>query len=217
MKEALDQSKSGLMCVSGGGRVVRSTKNGLEREREREEETGLCVFFYRWKKGAPNGFKKEEKHYGHAKSTDHPWQGGRGFTLLKMELRLLIGLLQYSHKTYHLFTGGRRAYKGTLNEYSQHLSDNEASQHGDASDAGAAPKQQQQNGNSKKRISTGKYGVIKILPSVLAAEIQAVEKERKAKNILLMAIPKEHMRRFHGMDDAKEIWEAIRIRFGGNA
>ncbi|GJV66080.1 RNA-directed DNA polymerase, eukaryota, reverse transcriptase zinc-binding domain protein [Tanacetum coccineum] len=27
----------------------------------------------------------------------------------------------------------------------------------------------------------------------------------------------EHMRRFHGMDDAKEIWEAIRTRFGGNA
>ncbi|GKA71060.1 hypothetical protein Tco_0777199 [Tanacetum coccineum] len=47
-------------------------------------------------------------------------------------------------------------------------------------------------------------------------KIQAVEKERKAKNILLMAIPKEHMRRFHGMDDAKEIWEAIRTRFGGN-
>ncbi|GJY05826.1 hypothetical protein Tco_0371766 [Tanacetum coccineum] len=62
-----------------------------------------------------------------------------------------------------------------------------------------------QNGNSKKRISTGKDGVIRILPPVTAIEIQAVEKERKAKNILLMAIPKEHMRRFHGMDDAKEI------------
>ncbi|GKA45963.1 ribonuclease H-like domain-containing protein [Tanacetum coccineum] len=74
-----------------------------------------------------------------------------------------------------------------------------------------------QNGNSKKRISTGKDGVIRILPPVTAAEIQVVEKERKAKNILLMAIPKEHMRRFHGMDDAKEIWEAIRTRFGGNA
>ncbi|GKC40820.1 hypothetical protein Tco_1053204 [Tanacetum coccineum] len=74
-----------------------------------------------------------------------------------------------------------------------------------------------QNGNSKKRISTGKDGVIRILPPVTAVEIQVVEKERKAKNILLMAIPKEHMRRFHGMDDAKEIWEAIRTRFGGNA
>ncbi|GJU57878.1 ribonuclease H-like domain-containing protein [Tanacetum coccineum] len=146
-------------------------------------------------------------------------------------------------------------------EFSQHLSDDEASNHEDASDTGAAPKQQQQvipqttaisniklpilkkeeydiwamemehyleyidndawkviqNGNSKKRISTGKDGVIRILPPVTAAEIQAVEKERKAKNILLMAIPKEHMRRFHGMDDAKEIWEAIRTRFGDNA
>ncbi|GJY25149.1 ribonuclease H-like domain-containing protein [Tanacetum coccineum] len=145
-------------------------------------------------------------------------------------------------------------------EFSQHLSDDEASNHEDASDTGAAPKQQQQvipqttaisniklpilkkeeydiwamemehyleyidndvwkviqNGNSKKRISTGKDGVIRILPPVTAAEIQAVEKERKAKNILLMAIPKEHIRRFHGMDDAKEIWEAIRTRFGGN-
>ncbi|GJW10123.1 hypothetical protein Tco_1575950 [Tanacetum coccineum] len=35
----------------------------------------------------------------------------------------------------------------------------------------------------------------------------------KARTILLMAIPKEHLRRFHGMDDAKEIWEAIRTRF----
>ncbi|GJV10797.1 hypothetical protein Tco_1352338 [Tanacetum coccineum] len=71
-----------------------------------------------------------------------------------------------------------------------------------------------QNGNSKKRISTRKDGIVRVLSPVTAAEIQAVEKERKAKNILLMAIPKEHMRRFHGMDDAKEIWEAIRTRFG---
>ncbi|GJX91047.1 hypothetical protein Tco_0344373 [Tanacetum coccineum] len=113
-------------------------------------------------------------------------------------------------------------------EFSQHLSDDEASNHEDASDTGAAPKQQQQvipqttaisniklpilkkeeydiwamemehyleyidndvwkviqNGNSKKRISTGKDGVIRILPPVTAAEIQA---------------------------------EAIRTRFGGNA
>ncbi|GJZ42882.1 hypothetical protein Tco_0590137 [Tanacetum coccineum] len=146
-------------------------------------------------------------------------------------------------------------------DFSQHLSDDEESNHEDASDTGNAPKQQQQvipqttaisniklpilkkeeydiwamemehyleyidnevwkviqNGNSKKRISTGKDGIVRVLSPVTAAEIQAVEKERKAKNILLMAIPKEHMRRFHGMDDAKEIWEAIRTRFGGNA
>ncbi|GJV13961.1 hypothetical protein Tco_1359284 [Tanacetum coccineum] len=74
-----------------------------------------------------------------------------------------------------------------------------------------------QNGNSKKRISIGKDGVVRVLSPVTVVEIQAIEKERKAKNILLMAIPKEHMRRFHRMDDAKEIWEAIRTRFGGNA
>ncbi|GJW38253.1 ribonuclease H-like domain-containing protein [Tanacetum coccineum] len=142
-------------------------------------------------------------------------------------------------------------------DFSQHLSDGEESNHEDASDTGTAPKPQQQmipqttaisniklpilkkeeydiwamemehyleyidnevwkviqNGNSKKRISTGKDGIVRVLSPVTAAEIQAVEKERKAKNILLMAIPKEHMRRFHGMDDAKEIWEAIRTRF----
>ncbi|PWA57346.1 hypothetical protein CTI12_AA410190 [Artemisia annua] len=74
-----------------------------------------------------------------------------------------------------------------------------------------------QNGNSKKMISVGKDGTVKVLPPVTAAEIHAVEKERKARTILLMAIPKEHLRSFHGMDDAKEIWEAIQIRFGGNA
>ncbi|GKF34062.1 hypothetical protein Tco_0107262, partial [Tanacetum coccineum] len=44
-----------------------------------------------------------------------------------------------------------------------------------------------------------------------------VRVDQKARNILLMAIPKDHLRRFHGMDYAKEIWEAIRTRFGGNA
>ena len=74
-----------------------------------------------------------------------------------------------------------------------------------------------QIGNSEKRISIGKDGTVRVLPAVSAAEIHAVEKERKARTILLMAIPKEHLRRFHGMDDAKDIWEAIRTRFGGNA
>ncbi|GKC52220.1 reverse transcriptase domain-containing protein [Tanacetum coccineum] len=151
-------------------------------------------------------------------------------------------------------TSGIRANRGTLSkknhnhkqtlsynslqpandEFSQHLSDDEASNHEDASDTGAAPKQQQQvipqttaisniklpilkkeeydiwamemehyleyidndvwkviqNENSKKRISTGKDGVIRILPP-------------------------EHMRRFHGMYDAKEIWEAIRTSSEG--
>ncbi|GJS18667.1 hypothetical protein Tco_0413139 [Tanacetum coccineum] len=74
-----------------------------------------------------------------------------------------------------------------------------------------------QNGNSKKRVTKGKDGVYRVLPSTTQEEQFAEEKERKARTLLLMAIPKDHLRRFHGMDDAKEIWAAIKTRFGGNA
>ncbi|GKD15379.1 hypothetical protein Tco_1199786 [Tanacetum coccineum] len=74
-----------------------------------------------------------------------------------------------------------------------------------------------QNGNSKKRVTKGKDGVYRVLPSATQEEQFADEKERKARTLLLMAVPKDHLRRFHGMDDAKEIWTAIKTRFGGNA
>ncbi|GJZ43892.1 hypothetical protein Tco_0591147 [Tanacetum coccineum] len=74
-----------------------------------------------------------------------------------------------------------------------------------------------QNGNSKKRVTKGKDGVYRVLPPTTQKEQFADEKERKARTLLLMAIPKDHLRRFHGMDDAKEIWAAIKTRFGGNA
>ncbi|GJS44021.1 hypothetical protein Tco_0569064 [Tanacetum coccineum] len=78
-------------------------------------------------------------------------------------------------------------------DFSQHLSDDEASYHEDASENGTAtnkPKQQQQQlipttttiSNiklpilKKEEISTGKDGVVRILPPVSAAEIHAVEK-----------------------------------------
>ncbi|GJU51209.1 hypothetical protein Tco_1220764, partial [Tanacetum coccineum] len=71
-----------------------------------------------------------------------------------------------------------------------------------------------QNGNSKKRVTKGKDGVYRVLPSATQEEQIADEKERKARTLLLMAVPKDHLRRFHGMDDAKEIWAAIKTRFG---
>ncbi|GJX30906.1 hypothetical protein Tco_0240761 [Tanacetum coccineum] len=37
-------------------------------------------------------------------------------------------------------------------------------------------------------------------------------KKKEARTLLLMAVPKDHLRRFHGMDDAKEIWAAIKTR-----
>ncbi|GJW44452.1 putative ribonuclease H-like domain-containing protein [Tanacetum coccineum] len=74
-----------------------------------------------------------------------------------------------------------------------------------------------QNGNSKKRVTKGKDGVYRVLPPTTQEEEFADEKKRKARTLLLMAVPKDHLRRFHGMDDAKEIWAAIKTRFGGNA
>nr|GEX53524.1 hypothetical protein [Tanacetum cinerariifolium] len=40
--------------------------------------------------------------------------------------------------------------------------------------------------------------------------------ELKAKSTLLLAIPDEHLFKFHGIKDAKTLWEAIKTRFGGN-
>ncbi|GJT29201.1 hypothetical protein Tco_0909476 [Tanacetum coccineum] len=41
-------------------------------------------------------------------------------------------------------------------------------------------------------------------------------KERKARTTLLMALPEDHLAKFHKMTDAKEMWDAIKSRFGGN-
>ncbi|GJR52392.1 hypothetical protein Tco_1402913 [Tanacetum coccineum] len=59
-------------------------------------------------------------------------------------------------------------------------------------------------------------GQIKILPPRTAEEILARKRERKARTTLLMALPEDHLAKFHKMTDAKEMWEAIRSRFRGN-
>ncbi|GJT26202.1 retrovirus-related pol polyprotein from transposon TNT 1-94 [Tanacetum coccineum] len=41
-------------------------------------------------------------------------------------------------------------------------------------------------------------------------------RERKARTTLLMAIPEDHLAKFHKMTDAKDMWIAIKSRFGGN-
>ncbi|GJX44562.1 putative ribonuclease H-like domain-containing protein [Tanacetum coccineum] len=49
------------------------------------------------------------------------------------------------------------------------------------------------------------------------AEQKIVRKnELKSNNTLLLAIPDEHLLKFHGIKDAKSLWEAIKTRFGGN-
>ncbi|GKE10461.1 hypothetical protein Tco_1414012 [Tanacetum coccineum] len=73
-----------------------------------------------------------------------------------------------------------------------------------------------QNGNGPVSITTDTQGQIKVLPPRTAEEILARERERKARTTLLMALPEDHLAKFHKMTDAKEMWDAIKSRFYGN-
>ncbi|GJY07612.1 putative ribonuclease H-like domain-containing protein [Tanacetum coccineum] len=73
-----------------------------------------------------------------------------------------------------------------------------------------------QRGNGPVSVSTDTNCLIKVLPPKTAKEILARERERKARTTLLMALPEDHLAKFHKMTDAKEMWEAIKSRFGGN-
>ncbi|GJT14032.1 putative ribonuclease H-like domain-containing protein [Tanacetum coccineum] len=73
-----------------------------------------------------------------------------------------------------------------------------------------------QRGNGPVSVSTDTNGLIKVLPPKTPVEILARERERKARTILLMALPEDYLAKFHKMTDAKEMWEAIKSRFGGN-
>ncbi|GJX50134.1 putative ribonuclease H-like domain-containing protein [Tanacetum coccineum] len=72
------------------------------------------------------------------------------------------------------------------------------------------------NGNSHKKTTKDSNGNIKICPLVSAEEHLAVQRETKARTTLLTALPDNHMGDFYHLDDAKEIWLAIKARFGGN-
>ncbi|GKC27019.1 hypothetical protein Tco_1034313, partial [Tanacetum coccineum] len=73
-----------------------------------------------------------------------------------------------------------------------------------------------QRGNGPVNVSTDTNGQIKVLPPKTAEEILARERETKIRTTLLMAIPKDHLAKFYKITDAKEMWEAIKSRFGGN-
>nr|GEV81430.1 ribonuclease H-like domain-containing protein [Tanacetum cinerariifolium] len=72
-------------------------------------------------------------------------------------------------------------------------------------------------GNSAKSMTTDKDGNLKIRPFITAKEHQQVQREEKARTILLSALLDEHMGDFYHMIDARDIWNAIKVRFGGNA
>ncbi|GJX14412.1 retrovirus-related pol polyprotein from transposon TNT 1-94 [Tanacetum coccineum] len=71
-------------------------------------------------------------------------------------------------------------------------------------------------GNGPVQVSTDTNRQIRVLPPKTTKEILARERERKARTTLLMSIPEDHLAKFHKMTDAKEMWEAIKSRFGGN-
>ncbi|GKA73016.1 ribonuclease H-like domain-containing protein, partial [Tanacetum coccineum] len=54
-----------------------------------------------------------------------------------------------------------------------------------------------------------------ILPKTAEQKL-ARKNELKAKSTLLLAIPDEHLLKFHGIKNEKTLWEAIKARFGGN-
>ncbi|GJS92027.1 ribonuclease H-like domain-containing protein, partial [Tanacetum coccineum] len=72
------------------------------------------------------------------------------------------------------------------------------------------------NGNSRKKTGRDPKGNIMILPPVSVEEQIAVQRETKARTILLQSLPEDHMADFHHLDDARDIWLAVKARFGGN-
>nr|GFA98862.1 xylulose kinase-1 [Tanacetum cinerariifolium] len=71
------------------------------------------------------------------------------------------------------------------------------------------------NGNGPVSTITDTNGMIKVLPLKTVEEVVAREKERKARTTLQMALPEDHLAKFHKMVDAKEMWEAIKSIFEG--
>ena len=69
-------------------------------------------------------------------------------------------------------------------------------------------------GNSRKKTTNDKHGNVIILPPKTQSENLAVQREHKVRTILLQALPDSHMGDFHHLDDAREIWAAIKARFG---
>ncbi|GJR35308.1 hypothetical protein Tco_1210992 [Tanacetum coccineum] len=69
------------------------------------------------------------------------------------------------------------------------------------------------NGDAPAVASASTEGPI---PPKTAEQKIARKNELKAKSTLLLAIPDEHLLKFHGIKDAKSLWEAIKTRFGGN-
>ncbi|GJS55905.1 putative ribonuclease H-like domain-containing protein [Tanacetum coccineum] len=72
------------------------------------------------------------------------------------------------------------------------------------------------NNDSVLPIASASAGAEGLIPPKTAEQKLARKNELKAKSTLMLAIPDEHLLKFHACKDAKSIWEAIKNRFGGN-
>nr|GEV42217.1 ribonuclease H-like domain-containing protein [Tanacetum cinerariifolium] len=72
------------------------------------------------------------------------------------------------------------------------------------------------NGDAPTAITSVSGGVEAAIPPKITAEKIAKRNELKAKSTMLLAILDEHLLKFHGIKDAKTLWETIKTRFGGN-
>ncbi|GJY88417.1 putative ribonuclease H-like domain-containing protein [Tanacetum coccineum] len=72
------------------------------------------------------------------------------------------------------------------------------------------------NGDSVSPAASASASTEGPIPPKTAEQKLARKNELKAKSTLLLAIPDEHILKFHGIKDAKTLWEAIKTRFGGN-
>ncbi|GKC19405.1 hypothetical protein Tco_1021555, partial [Tanacetum coccineum] len=70
------------------------------------------------------------------------------------------------------------------------------------------------NGDSPA-IASASTGTEGDIPPKTAEQKLARKNELKAKSTLLLAIPDEHLLKFHGIKDAKTLWEAIKARSEG--
>nr|GFA65212.1 ribonuclease H-like domain-containing protein [Tanacetum cinerariifolium] len=72
------------------------------------------------------------------------------------------------------------------------------------------------NGDAPASIESVSGGADTAIPPKITKQKIAKRNELKAKSTMLLAIPDEQLLKFHGIKDAKNLWEAIKTRFRGN-
>nr|GEU82542.1 ribonuclease H-like domain-containing protein [Tanacetum cinerariifolium] len=72
------------------------------------------------------------------------------------------------------------------------------------------------NGDAPATIALVSGGAEADIPPKTTEQKIARRNELKAKRTLLLAIPNEHILKFHGIKDEKTLWEDIKTKFGGN-